>query len=234
MILNGRLPLFANTKVRESINLAVDREGMVDAVLSGHGEPAGTYVPPAIPFHDPSLKAPEQNVAKAKQLLAEAVEEGVKPNFTFLVLGEDTFWNNAAQIVQQNLEEVGFNVTLDPRDQASVGEDIAANKFEASTSFTYSIIPSPAQLFSTYNTYEGWFSGADTTETTRLAEEASSAVNVKEREAPWFEAQQILAKEKYVVPVTYAPFSWVQQEDVVGFEVSATGVPWLGGTGFSK
>ncbi len=233
MILNGRLPLFANAKVRESINLAVDREGMVNAALSGHGEPAGAWIPSAIPFHDPSIKAPEQNVAKAKQLLAEAVEEGVKPNFAFMSLAEDPFWGTATQVVQQNLEEVGFKVTLDPRDQASESEDVFADKFEAVTGFTYPPIPSPSVSFASYNLYEGLFSGADTTETSRLAEEASSAVNVKDREARWFEAQQILAEEKYIVPVTYAPFSWAQQEDVVGFEMSATGIPWLGGTGFS-
>jgi peptide/nickel transport system substrate-binding protein len=65
-------PPFDNPKVREALKLVVDRKAMLDTVLLGFGE-VGADNP--VPLSSPASfvkEAPKQDIAKAKQLLAEA------------------------------------------------------------------------------------------------------------------------------------------------------------------
>ncbi|HET7119735.1 MAG TPA: ABC transporter substrate-binding protein [Solirubrobacterales bacterium] len=234
LILNSRDPLFQNEKVREAVDLALDRDGMVSAITNGHGEKAGSYIPPVIPYHDASIEPTQQDVAKAEQLLAEAEKEGVDPTVTMLNSSEATFWGSGAQIVQQNLEAVGFQISIRSSDLASLLETLAGGKFEMSTLEAYDATPSPAEMIGAYNGYEAVFSGADTTETTKLAAEATSAVDPAEREELWHRIQQILDDERYIQPVVYVPYSWALKDDLVGFEVGTSGIPWFADAGFAK
>ncbi|MBS1893678.1 MAG: ABC transporter substrate-binding protein, partial [Actinobacteria bacterium] len=119
LVLNEQKPIFQNAKAREAVNISLNREAMIQAALMGRGTPAGSYLPPITKSWDESLKAPELDVEKAKQLVAEAVKEGVDPSFAIMVPAEFPFWNTAVQIAQQNLEEVGFDVTIKKVDTSS-------------------------------------------------------------------------------------------------------------------
>ncbi|MGH2938186.1 MAG: ABC transporter substrate-binding protein [Solirubrobacterales bacterium] len=231
---NARLPKFQNIKLREAINLSLDREGMVEAVLRGHGEPAASFVPPPITYHDPNLKPPEHNVEMAKRLLAEAVKEGAETSFTLSVPNEDDFWVTAAQVVQQNLEEVGFQVKIEKLDTSSWFERLEGGKFEADTGFIYSAVPTPTEIFGGYNAFEGQFTGADTTETEKLFGEVLSEPNPAKRRQIYYHLQQIVADEQWMMPVVYEPFSWAYRSDVGGLYVGRIGIPWFSEAGLTE
>jgi peptide/nickel transport system substrate-binding protein len=88
-------------------------------------------------------------------------------------------------------------------------------------------------LFTFYNATEGFYSGADTAETTKLTEQATTNVSAAKRDEIWQQMQEIIEKEQYLLPVTYSPFIWALNEDVSGFTVPLTGLLWLADTGFS-
>jgi len=136
--------------------------------------------------------------------------------------------------VQQNLEEIGLTVSIKSVDEASRLELLAAGNFEVGALEVYDATPSPAELFGYYNAYEAVYSGADTTKTTKLAEEAQSETDPKKRQALWFELQEILDEEQYVLPVTYSPYPWAYRDEVSGFSVAPTGIFWLAETGLSE
>ncbi|HEU4598400.1 MAG TPA: ABC transporter substrate-binding protein, partial [Solirubrobacterales bacterium] len=46
---NAESELFKDARVREAVNLGIDREAIVGASLSGHGEVGGSFLSPAIP-----------------------------------------------------------------------------------------------------------------------------------------------------------------------------------------
>ena len=232
--MNGQNPLFQNKKIREAVNISLDREGMVNAVLHGKGEPAGSFVPPPIEFHDPSLKAPEQDVEKAKELVAEAVKEGANPGFTLSLPNEDDFWVNGAQIVQQNLEEVGFKVKISKLDTSTWFENLETGKYDLATGFIYSAVPTPTEIFGGYNAFEGQFTKTDTTETEKLFSEALAEPDKAKRQQLYYELQEFVNNEQYVINVVYEPFAWAFRNSVQGLYVGNVGIPWLEDAGLSE
>ena len=234
LILNTRRPLFADKRVREAVDLAVNREDIVGAATNGLGEPAGSWFAPTVPYQDASIEPTARDVAKAKQLLAAAVGDGIDPSFTLATRSENSFWATAAQIVQQNLEEVGFEVKLQSFDEASMLELLGAGDFDAGALELYDAVPSPSEPIAFYNGFEGLWSGAPTTKTTKLAEAAASEVDPGKRERLYHEFQQVLAEEKAILPLVYLPFVWAHRTAVTGFTVGTTGTPWFAETGFAE
>lgn len=67
----GKNP-FNDLKVRQALNLAVNRDGIIKQLMKGDAESAGQLVPPGFFGNDPGLKPAPQDLAKAKALMAEA------------------------------------------------------------------------------------------------------------------------------------------------------------------
>jgi peptide/nickel transport system substrate-binding protein len=70
--IKGKNP-FADKKVRQAINMAIDREGIKRAVMRGQAVPAGVIAPPFVNGYTKELDAlPKVDVARATALLKEA------------------------------------------------------------------------------------------------------------------------------------------------------------------
>ncbi|MBN9623618.1 MAG: ABC transporter substrate-binding protein [Actinobacteria bacterium] len=233
IILNTQSELFKNRKVREAFNYALDREAMIELALHGNGEPMNSQLLPWVPAYDKSLPAPEYNAEKAKELLAEAVTEGVKPTFTLLSLAESPFWTQGAQIAQSNLEEAGFSVTIKKSDLSSLLGQLEGGEFDASTIYNVEQSQSPNEFFSLYNGTGGVFAGVNTEETEKMMAEAQSETNEAKRNAIWGEMQQKVNEELALIMTAYSPYVWVRQADLVGSFAGKTGILWLGEAGFS-
>ncbi|MBS1716272.1 MAG: ABC transporter substrate-binding protein [Armatimonadetes bacterium] len=66
------VPQFADKKVRQALSYAVDRDRIVNEVLGGVNTPANGILPPGVLAHRDKTAILGYDVAKAKQLLAEA------------------------------------------------------------------------------------------------------------------------------------------------------------------
>jgi peptide/nickel transport system substrate-binding protein len=65
-------PPFDDVRVREAMKIVVDRQKMIDLVLSGLGQPASDHPVASWIQYGAKEPAPQRDVARAKQLLAEA------------------------------------------------------------------------------------------------------------------------------------------------------------------
>src|ERR1043166_3253477 len=65
-------PLANDPRVREALELSIDREALNQVVWDGLYTPGCTAIPPNSPFFDKARKCPGRDVARAKKLLAEA------------------------------------------------------------------------------------------------------------------------------------------------------------------
>jgi peptide/nickel transport system substrate-binding protein len=78
-------PVLGDRRVREAVALAIDKEAIMNSILGG-GEPAAQLVRPTVFGHNPAIKAYPYDLARAKQLIAEAKAAGVPVDSTPLTL----------------------------------------------------------------------------------------------------------------------------------------------------
>lgn len=130
-----KLPPTNDVRVRQAFNYAIDRKTIVDAVLAGEGAPIwGGIIPPGRFGYAKELEGYySYDPKKAKALLAEAGwtetkgdgklynKEGHPLKVTFVTYGP-SWWSQVAEIVQQNLRDIGVTVELDVKPWAEYRE----------------------------------------------------------------------------------------------------------------
>lgn len=101
-------------QVRQAINYAFDRQEMLQYLRNNVGRPAtGGFVPYGLPsFDDKAVPGYTYNVAKAKQLLAEAGYPGGKGLPPIKLLTNPTY-KDIAEYLQKQLAEVGIAVDVE-------------------------------------------------------------------------------------------------------------------------
>lgn len=104
---------FAKLEVRQALAYAIDRQAIADAAMEGHAEPATQNFPEQYFAHDAALDgAYPHDPEKARQLLAQA---GLPNGFAFTAILLNLPENQlVAQIVQQQLAQVGIDMQLRP------------------------------------------------------------------------------------------------------------------------
>jgi len=119
-----------DVRVREALNLAIDRSAIVSTIMDGIAEPASSIVMATIFGANPDLPPLPFDPERARQLLAEA---GYPDGFKLTISSPtDRYRNDAevAQAVTQMLAQIGLDVSLETYPQ-SVYFD-RANNFEYS------------------------------------------------------------------------------------------------------
>lgn len=111
VLMNTRKKPFDDQRVRQALNYAIDKEGLVKALLYGTGKVSNSPMPP-MAYADPNLKPYPHDIAKAKALLAEA---GYKDGFktSLLVDSGKPLHRQVGQALQAALKQIG--VTADIR-----------------------------------------------------------------------------------------------------------------------
>lgn len=125
----GKNPL-KDARVREAINLAINRDDVVSTIMDGIAAPANSIVMETIFGHNPDLPPIPFDPQRARELLAEA---GYPDGFKMTLSSPtDRYRNDAevAQAVTQMLAQIGLDVSLETYPQ-SVYFD-RANNYEYS------------------------------------------------------------------------------------------------------
>lgn len=108
---NLNMPEFADARVREALSLAINRQELIDTLLSGAGEPASQFLNPRELGHDPSREPYAYDPERARELLAEAGAENLK--FTAMTRASE---QNLMVALQGYWKEVGLDVEVQTLD----------------------------------------------------------------------------------------------------------------------
>ncbi|HEX3953322.1 MAG TPA: ABC transporter substrate-binding protein [Stellaceae bacterium] len=124
----GKTPLGQDPRVREALELSIDRTALNQVVFNGLFQPGNQWEPPDNPYYIRDFPVPGRDVAKAKQLLASA---GVPhPSFT-LTVPTDPEILRAAQVLQAMAGEAGFTINIQATEFAAAIQLAADGQFEA-------------------------------------------------------------------------------------------------------
>ncbi|VEF49798.1 peptide ABC transporter oligopeptide-binding protein AppA [Bacillus freudenreichii] len=113
----------ADPAIRHAINMAVDRQALVDGVLEGQGTPAYTSVD-GLPWWNPDTVIEDADVEGARKTLEKAgwkdkdgdgiLEKGsLKAEFTLYYLASDAIRQSLAISVADMMKPLGININLE-------------------------------------------------------------------------------------------------------------------------
>jgi peptide/nickel transport system substrate-binding protein len=108
-------PPLDDVRVRQAMNLAIDRDAMIGTIFSEDVVKATQFVVPSINGHNPDLEPWPYDPEQAKALLAEAKADGVPVEDEITFIGRLEIYPNAtehAEATMAMLHDVGLNVKL--------------------------------------------------------------------------------------------------------------------------
>ncbi|WP_082911594.1 ABC transporter substrate-binding protein [Enteractinococcus helveticum] len=221
---------FDDVRVRQAFRLAIDRQQMVDQVFSGHGFVGNDMYAVFDPAYPQDLPQREQDIAQAKQLLAEAgYPDGISVELVAAPIQSGAV--EAAQVFAQQAAAAGINISIRRLDETAFWENYLEWDFALSFWYTRNFLAQTSQ-----STVEG----APFNETHWLDADYAAAVAAaraerddEQRYAMIRQQQQRLYEEG-----GYIIWGFFNQVDayhsyVVGLQENATGSP-LGGYNFHR
>src|SRR5689334_20030414 len=103
-------PLSQSAKVRQALDLAIDREALNQVIFNGEFKPGNQWVNPENPYYQTAFPLRGRDVEKAKALLKEA---GVTPPVAVdFMVPKESESEAAAQVLQAMAAEAGFDLRI--------------------------------------------------------------------------------------------------------------------------
>ncbi|MGW5386310.1 ABC transporter substrate-binding protein [Nocardia sp. NPDC003963] len=205
MVMNVTKGVLRDIRVRKAVSLCIDRAKVVANAFSGYAEePTGFALPAADIAHDPALAdLSRRDTAAAAKLIGEA---GATGSPVSLIAQNNNWYPRAAQIIEQNLVEIGLVPEvelLDPGSFAGRFFDLANHELAIWERSGY--IPDPdnmaGNMLSSVSSYGARGVGVPTLDPAIAARvdgllaRARRTDVVAERTAIYSEAQRIYAEE---------------------------------------
>ncbi|MGZ5183691.1 MAG: ABC transporter substrate-binding protein [Caldimonas sp.] len=121
-------PLGKDARVREALELSLDRQGLAQVVMDNEAQVGNQWVAPSNAWYAKNVPVPKRDVARARALLKEA---GVpNPSFT-LVAPTTSDAQRLAVVVQSMAREAGFDVKIQAAEFATSLNMADKGDFEA-------------------------------------------------------------------------------------------------------
>jgi oligopeptide transport system substrate-binding protein len=209
--MNTTMPPFDNVKVRQAVNMAINKERIV-TLINNRAVPANQPLPPSMPGYDKAYAGYAYDVDKAKALLAEA---GFADGFDTELFAMNTDPNpRIAQAIQQDLAAVGIKASIQALAQANV---IAAGGDKAGAPMIWSggmawiaDFPDPSNFYGPILGCGGavpggwnwaWYCNADLDAKAAAADSMTDPAKAEERYKMWSEIYAKVMEDAPWAPV---------------------------------
>lgn len=182
--MNLRLEKFKDRRVREAISLAIDRKELVDILYFGHGRVCNGPFLPGTGAYNEKVKAPTQDIKKAKKILKELGYDEDNPFEFTLTTSAGSSGSYAAEILQYQLKKAGIVMKLRVMEwQAFLNTVVLPRNFEAVLmGWSLGLKPDAYSIWHSESSKKGGFNfvGYKNEEVDRLIKKAEKIVDQKE------------------------------------------------------
>jgi peptide/nickel transport system substrate-binding protein len=122
-------PLSQSAKVRQALDLSLDRDAINQVVFNGESKPGNQWVNPDHPYYQKAYPIRSRDVEKAKALLKEA---GVTPPIAVdFMVPKNAETEAVAQVVQSMAAEAGFDMKIRVTELATSLKQAEIGEFQA-------------------------------------------------------------------------------------------------------
>lgn len=207
--MNLSRPEFQNIQVRKALNMLVNKEAIIQAVLQGEGEVSHTPLSPSTFGYDKSLEkyGYEYNVNEAKKLLDDAgwklngsgvrEKDGKTLSLNMLIIADD---DKQAQLLQAMLGEAGIKILIQKLDMAGYMQEVIKGNFDLTLiSGEYD----EPDILTFYFHSDGAFnvSGVKDDQLDALLLKGRTTLQTDARKQVYMDVQKYLIEQAYVVPI---------------------------------
>ncbi|QIP05029.1 ABC transporter substrate-binding protein [Bradyrhizobium symbiodeficiens] len=192
-------PLSQSAKVRQALDLSIDREALNQVVFNGEFTPGNQWVSPTHPYYQKAFPIHGRDIAKAKALLKEA---GVTTPVTVDYMIPKGAENEAvAQVVQSMAAEAGFDIKIRAVEFATTFKQAQAGEFQIfQINWSGRIDPDGNSYIFMRSKAPQNDGGYANPEANKLMEDGRATSNVEERKAIYAKLTKILLDD---LPIIY-------------------------------
>ena len=195
-------PLFQDARVRTAMIYGLDRQGIVDSVLGGHGMVAATPIPPVFPWaYNGDLTPRPFDPTKAKELLAEAgwtpgadgilQKDGEPFAFTIGVDKGDPTRERISLIAQQAYQALGMKVDVETDEWPVYVQKLLGGQWVAHVGFW--VLPPDPDLTNYYAPDQSFNTvHYDNADVTRLLQAGRATADLDQRAQIYKQMQEVM------------------------------------------
>lgn len=215
-------------KVRQAIAYGIDREKIINELLSGQAVIAHSILPVDSWAYNAETKY-SYNPDKAKQLIAESGYKNEPIKFRFSV--GNTAVNQYAQVIQNSLKEIGLNIEIETVEPNTLRQQLALGQFQMNTGRWIGGNQDPIflnDLFATGSIPGGKITCCNRSRYTNpeFDKIIVEALNSTDREAAkqlYFKAQEIVSNDLPLFPLWYPANMVVFNKRIGNIKVNPSG-----------
>jgi peptide/nickel transport system substrate-binding protein len=215
-------PLGRDPRVREALELSLDRDAIVKVVMEGEAQAGNQWVAPSNQYYGKSARIPKRDVARARQLLKEA---GVpNPSFTLMVATTSDA-QKVGQVVQAMAKEAGFDVKIQSTEFATSLNLADKGQFEAYV-LAWSGRADPDGNLHTMLACKGPtnYAGYCRDDVEKLIDESRTSLDPVRRAAAYDRIAQQVQKDRPIIYLYHRHWLWAHTNKLSGLRTVPDGM----------
>jgi peptide/nickel transport system substrate-binding protein len=222
-------PLANDPRVREALELSIDREALNQVVFDGQYTPGCGPIGPNSIFFDKTHRCPGRDVARARKLLADA---GLTGGYKLeMVIVNNPQQRRVGEVIQGMAREAGFDISLRPSEFASALKDNDDGKHQAF------LIGWSGRVDPDGNIHQGQACGGSLNATLACDEKVDALLNkarevsdVAQRRALYREATDLLAARRNTIYLYFEHYIVAFPKNFKGYKAVPDGLIRIKGT----
>lgn len=215
----SRNPMWKDEKARNAVASSLDYQGIINAVLFGAGDIASSVIQNSVVGYYDGLPQRKRDMVLAKKLLKEA---NVSENVKIRLWTTEGFRQKIAEVIQANLYELGFNVTVDIYEWGKYLEAVKNGDAELFL-LGWTSVPADADLgiypllHSSSFGPKGNYTFYSNSIVDNMLDVARQELNPQKRKRLYQTIQEQIYKDVPLIPLYYPYQNAVVQNDIEGF-----------------
>jgi peptide/nickel transport system substrate-binding protein len=217
--LDGEANPLSDTKVRQAMNFAANKDAIIQVVTFGVGTPTSSFMASTTPLHTGEGAVFPYDLEKAKQLMAEsAYPDGFTASMLTLAGNQDEL--GIATALQQMWSQIGISLEIQQVDNATRTEEYRNGTFDMRAGAWTNDIADPGQITSYFAyspTIDALHSGWKSEEVDSLYVASQSETDIAKRTEQYARIQEVFNQDGPTVLLYETPYPVALQDNVKGF-----------------
>lgn len=222
-------PPFNNEKMRKAFALAIDRKALVELVLKGSQKPAEGIVPPTIAarshpyFEDADIPAAWNAFQEALKEMDLSIDD--LPEIVYCYPTDDRAHKTAQALQQQWFKALGVTVKLNRMEWQLFSQTVKQGNFQLASGSWFADFRDPINFLDLFKekgqttNLTGW----ENPDYAALLNQSSQESDPVKRMELLHKAEGILLAEMPVIPLYFAVYNYVKDDNLLGVYFSDLG-----------